>query len=101
MAHFYAAMSGNGPIVTRCGTAGSGLWAHLRGWRVGVEIRVDVNDAGEDQVTVYRTSGSKNPAKVPVQVASWTAKDLAVEKTKAATPTRRILPKLAPRIVEA
>jgi hypothetical protein len=101
MAHFYAAMCGGGAIVTRCGTTGSGLWAHLRGWRVGVEIRVDVNDAGEDRVTVYRTSGSKTPSKAPVLVCSWTAKDVAMAEPRPAAPTRRILPKLAKRTVEA
>lgn len=99
MAHFYAEMNGNGRTVSRCGTAGSGLWAHLRGWCVGVEIRVDVNDKGEDEVTVFKTNGSRG-TKSSVLMGTWTAKDVereAAEEKPAIL--SRILPALGPRIV--
>lgn len=101
MAHFYARMNGNGNIVTRCGTAGSGLWAHLSGWCVGVEVRVHVNAKGEDEVVVFKTNGSRDKSSAVI-VGSWTAKDVE-EKAVQKKPTilSRILPKLPPRVVEA
>jgi hypothetical protein len=64
MAHFYGQMQGSRGETTRMGTKNSGLWAHLRGWDVGVEVRLDVDEDGHDTVTVWETGGSNNSSKV-------------------------------------
>lgn len=58
MAHFYASVNGSrGTTVTKCGTKNTGMQAEIRGWNVGVEVRLShVN--GKDFVQVYKTSGS-------------------------------------------
>lgn len=59
MAHFYGELQGNRRKVTRCGDKHSGMWAHLRGWHVGVEVEI-VHDSEKDQdvIVVSRTTGS-------------------------------------------
>ena len=58
MARFYGSMTGQAKTAaTRRGNAKVGVVAHIRGWEVGVRVKVgDVN--GQDCVEVYRTSGS-------------------------------------------
>ena len=57
MSHFYGNMQGSRGETTRCGTKQSGIWAHTRGWNVGVYVSVNhVN--GKDICCVYRTKGS-------------------------------------------
>jgi len=58
MAHFYASVNGSREtIATKTGTKKSGMSAHVRGWNVGVDVRLShVN--GKDVVQVYKTSGS-------------------------------------------
>lgn len=57
--HFYMSSSGtrgDGPTVT--GTKRSGISAHVRGWRSGVEVRGRHTPEGRDVFDVYATSGS-------------------------------------------
>ena len=57
MAHFYGSMSNGKGEATRAGSKVSGLSAHIRGWNVGVSVRI-AHLNGVDTVKVYRTSGS-------------------------------------------
>ena len=58
MSRFYAEIQGNRGPATRCGSKSSGVWSHTRGWNVGVKVYCHVNEDGEDEIHVYRTSGS-------------------------------------------
>lgn len=58
MSRFYASIHGSRGEATRQGTAKSGIIGHVRGWNVGAKIVCCVNEDGEDEVFVYRTSGS-------------------------------------------
>lgn len=58
MAHFYASINGaRESIATKTGTKKSGMSAHVRGWNVGVDVRLS-HENGKDVVRVYKTSGS-------------------------------------------
>lgn len=59
MSQFYGEIRGNRGGASRMGSKDSGLWGHLRGWNVGVEVSVR-NVKGVDMVTVYRTGGSNS-----------------------------------------
>lgn len=61
MSRFFAELMGVGKVVTRVGSATSGLWAHLRGRDIGINVRVYVNSDGEDEVLVHLTGGSNAP----------------------------------------
>lgn len=59
MAQFYASIKGSRGEATRMGSKASGITAHVRGWDVGVKVRVFVDErTGLDCVLVTRTSGS-------------------------------------------
>lgn len=60
MAHFYGSMDGSArTTATRCGTEGSGITAHIRGWASGVEIDgYHDTDTGRDVFIVRMTGGS-------------------------------------------
>lgn len=60
MARYYGVIQGNRGEATRMGSAKSGFWGHIRGWRVGakVECRTDPKDADRDWVQVAVTHGS-------------------------------------------
>ena len=58
MAHFYASINGaRESIATKTGTKNSGMQAHVRGWNIGVDVRLS-HENGKDVVRVYKTSGS-------------------------------------------
>lgn len=58
MSRFYGNMKGARGETTRCGTACSGIRAHVRGWDLGVRARAFVGPDGQDMVEVYLTGGS-------------------------------------------
>ena len=58
MARFYAEIEGNRGRASRQGTEKSGMWAHIRGWDVGVSVDCRANDDGTDTIYVYETGGS-------------------------------------------
>lgn len=62
MARFYAEIQGNRGVAARQGNKDSGLWSHIRGWNVGVEIFCRADGAG-DRIEIYRTSGSNGTDK--------------------------------------
>jgi len=63
MSRFYGELWGKArTTATREGTEKSGLEAHLRGWKVGVRVYLDVDDEGRDRIRIYRTGGSTDPA---------------------------------------
>ena len=72
MARFYASIQGDRGEATRMGTPNSGIQAHIRGWHVGVKVYVDVDEYGDDVVSVYRTGGSNNP-QAGERIAHFTA----------------------------
>lgn len=57
MSHFYGSMIGSRGEATRCGTPSSGIWAHVRGWNLGIEVCGQVID-GHDNFVAYATTGS-------------------------------------------
>ncbi len=62
MAQFYAEIQGNRGMATRMGTKESGMFAHIRGWDVGVKVFLDWDEEEQrDIVTVYQTGGSNQP----------------------------------------
>jgi|SaaInlLV_10m_DNA_2_1039722.scaffolds.fasta_scaffold241269_1 hypothetical protein len=60
MGHFYGEIQGNRGEATRMGTKKSGFRAHIRGWHIGVRVRLHVDDDGNDVIEVYRTGGSSS-----------------------------------------
>lgn len=58
MSRFYVSAQGSRGGTTRQGTSDSGIESHTRGWNLGVLVRGYVNSDGEDEFTVYVTSGS-------------------------------------------
>jgi len=61
MAHFYGNIDGSAnSSATRCGTKESGLNAHIRGWNIGVQVRL-VHVDGQDIIEVFETNGSNDP----------------------------------------
>lgn len=58
MSHFYGNLKGCRGETTRCGTKGSGIRSHVRGWNVGCRVDCFVDEHGEDCVRVYITGGS-------------------------------------------
>lgn len=71
MARFYGSMKGARGEATRCGTATSGIHAHIRGWHVGARVEVS-NANGIDVVRVYRTGGS-SPKQGDELIAEYTS----------------------------
>jgi len=60
MARYYAEIRGNRGLASRIGTPSSGIWGHIRGWRIGVEVRChpDKDNPKYDVCEVYKTGGS-------------------------------------------
>jgi len=60
MARYYAEIDGVGKPVSRIGTPSSGIWGHIRGWHIGVEVRChpDEKNPKLDVCEVYKTGGS-------------------------------------------
>ena len=57
MARFYATMQGNRGEASRIGTPNSGIYAHVRGWRVGARVNCYA-DGDNDGVSIRATGGS-------------------------------------------
>ena len=58
MARFYAEIQGNRGMASRMGTPKSGIWGHIRGWRIGCRVSCYVDDEGRDVIQVVQTGGS-------------------------------------------
>ena len=54
---FYAEVQGNRGPATRQGNAESGLWAHVRGRDIGIEVKCEARE-DEDIIYVDVTGGS-------------------------------------------
>lgn len=69
MSHFYGEIQGNRGLASRQGTKNSGIWAHIRGWNVGVKIngvhtqKTDIAPEN-DTFKIDITKGSNNPFSV-------------------------------------
>ena len=62
MARFYGELRGRAATTaTREGSERSGLWAHVRGWDIGVVVFCEVKD-GRDVIRIYKTGGSNDPS---------------------------------------
>ena len=76
MSQFYASIEGSRGPATRQGSKKSGITGHIRGWSVGGEVRYWHNEeTGEDEVTIYLTSGSSGYGSQKL-LGRFTAKDL-------------------------
>lgn len=59
MAQFYAEIQGNRGAASRMGSAGSGIWGHIRGWSVGCKVECSHDEKTDtDVVRVFATKGS-------------------------------------------
>lgn len=59
MARYKADIQGNRGGASRLGSANSGIWGHVRGWRLGARVEIDPGvDPDRDEVTIYVTGGS-------------------------------------------
>lgn len=59
MSHFYANIHGNKGEATRCGTKGSGMVSHTRGWTIGAKVVCDhSHSTGLDTIYISVTNGS-------------------------------------------
>lgn len=66
MSKFYGSLKGSRGEVTRCGTLGSGITAHVRGWDAGIRVHVRIsNDStGKHEIVealIEVTGGSSLP----------------------------------------
>lgn len=61
MSQFYASITGrpNKSTATRQGHKTTGIYGHIRGWNIGIEVigRFD-KETGKDVFEVYQTGGS-------------------------------------------
>ena len=73
MARFIGTAQGSRGSVSRLGGKDGGINTSARGWNAGINVRGFVNDKGEDQFDVYRTSGS-NGASGSTKIGSYTSK---------------------------
>lgn len=64
MAKFYGDLKGARGGVTRCGTAGSGISAHIRGRDQGIRIHVGLDIDGKTVAWIDVTGGSNNKRSV-------------------------------------
>lgn len=63
MSQFYAEIKGNRGKASRMGTKKSGMWAHIRGWGIGVYINcIHDKETGKDVIHISRTGGSNSPS---------------------------------------
>ena len=60
MARYMAEVQGNRSLVSRLGSAVSGIWSHTRGWNIGARVDVDPyrEDSNADMVSISVTGGS-------------------------------------------
>ena len=70
MAQFYAEIEGNREMASRMGSKESGMWGHIRGFKVGCKVECFYDEETKsDLVRVYRTAGS-NGHDSPVLIAT-------------------------------
>ena len=63
MAHFYGQIEGQArTLASRLGNKKKGIWAHIRGWDMGVKV-VCWHDplSKTDHIQVFETGGSHDP----------------------------------------
>lgn len=62
MAQFYGEIQGFAKThASRRRSKSSGLWSHIRGWNIGVEVNVKHDDkTGYDVISIYKTGGSND-----------------------------------------
>ena len=75
MSRVYASIQGSKGEATRQGTPKSGISGHIRGWNLGVRVRIDVNKEGIDVVQIALTSGSNNKKHMKL-IGKFTEEDL-------------------------
>ena len=63
MSQFYARIKGNRGKATRQGTKKSGIYAHISGWDIGIEVEGFIDEDGKDRFIIRKTGGSNNPAR--------------------------------------
>lgn len=64
MSQFYGEIQGHRGAATRMGGKESGFKAHIRGWRVGIELNLQYNETEKrDEIAVFLTGGSERCVK--------------------------------------
>ena len=61
MSQFYASVTGSrGSTVTKTGDKQTGIFAHIRGWNIGIKVDCTYDkETDKDIIRVYKTSGSQ------------------------------------------
>lgn len=88
MSKFYGTLQGARGPVTRCGTAGSGIEAHIRGWNHGIRVHVGFGDHAQVLATIIVTRGSNGPA----GISSFTLSDKDMDDLASGSATIEIVP---------
>lgn len=61
MSHFYGEIEGKAQTpATRTGTKNSGMFAHIRGWGIGVVVNCNYDEEKEEDVISVSVSGGSN-----------------------------------------
>lgn len=58
MARFIGIIRGNRDEASRIGDSRSGVNAKINGWHIGIEVVASVDDDGNDNFEIYKTTGS-------------------------------------------
>ena len=58
MARFRGTIKGSKGVLSRLGTASSGIEANINGWNIGVTVEGIVNKANKDVFLIHATTGS-------------------------------------------
>ena len=75
MSHFYGSIQGSRGEATRCGTKSSGMSGHIRGWNLGCQAFMYVDEDGKDRCEVYLTSGTNERYAIK-RLGNFTEEDL-------------------------
>jgi hypothetical protein len=58
MARFRGTLQGNRGGASRLGSKSSGLHVTANGWEIGATVELFVNGEGQDEISIWLTSGS-------------------------------------------
>ena len=61
MSRFYSSINSKRTTHTKCGNK-DGMSAHIRGWNIGVQVNLSVNEKDQDVLVIHLTKGSNNPS---------------------------------------
>ena len=60
MSQFYAEIEGTRGRASRQGSKKSGIWAHVRGWNIGIEVQCNYDEEKQRDVIIITQTGGSN-----------------------------------------